>query len=68
MIVVIAFIENTKGQLCITQRALNIPYAGYWELPGGKLEASESLTKALVREVYEELGIESLDVKHFATI
>lgn len=57
MKVVIAFIRNNKNELLITQRALNTPYGGYWELPGGKVHNDEDHQDAVQRELKEELGI-----------
>jgi len=44
-------------QFLLTSRPEGKVYAGYWEFPGGKLEAGESVEQALRRELQEELGI-----------
>ena len=55
--VVAAIIENPHGQLLIAERPPNKAWAGYWEFPGGKIEAGESHEAALLRELREELGL-----------
>jgi len=44
-------------EFLLAQRPEGKVYAGYWEFPGGKVEAGESVRQALVRELQEELGI-----------
>ncbi|MCX9155870.1 Nudix family hydrolase [Niveibacterium sp. 24ML] len=52
-----AVITRPDGSFLLGQRAPDTFYAGYWEFPGGKVEAGESAHAALVRELQEELGI-----------
>ena len=49
---------DTEGRYLLGQRPEGKPYAGYWEVPGGKIEAGESVFMALKRELQEELGID----------
>ncbi len=46
-----------EGRFLLTSRPVGKVYAGYWEFPGGKLEAGETVAQALKRELQEELGI-----------
>lgn len=52
-----AIITRPDGAVLLGQRAEGTFYPGYWEFPGGKVEACETPKEALVRELQEELGI-----------
>ena len=56
--VAVGVLINAEGEFLLTSRPAGKVYAGYWEFPGGKLEAGESVEEALRRELFEELGIE----------
>jgi len=49
---------DQSGRYLLGQRPEGKPYAGYWEVPGGKIEKGESVFEALKRELQEELGID----------
>ena len=49
---------DAQGRYLLGQRPEGKPYAGYWEVPGGKIENGESVFAALKRELQEELGID----------
>lgn len=53
-----AVIIQPDGRYLLTCRPEGKPYAGYWEFPGGKIEAGEAPLHALDRELQEELGIQ----------
>lgn len=55
--VAVGVLLQPDGAFLLTSRPQGKVYAGYWEFPGGKLEASESVEQALRRELQEELGI-----------
>ena len=56
----VALIDR-DGRVLLAQRPEGKSMAGLWEFPGGKVEKGETPEAALVRELYEELGIETWD-------
>jgi 8-oxo-dGTP diphosphatase len=57
MDVAVGVLIAPDGRFLLTSRPAGKVYAGYWEFPGGKLEAGETVEAALRRELHEELGI-----------
>ena len=55
--VAVGILLSADGALLLSTRPPGKAYAGYWEFPGGKIEAGESVEQALRRELIEELGI-----------
>ena len=50
---------DADGRVLLAQRPAGKPMAGFWEFPGGKVEAGETPEVALIRELQEELGIDT---------
>lgn len=50
---------NERGEVLLAQRPEGKSMAGLWEFPGGKVQEGENPEFALMRELEEELGIET---------
>jgi 8-oxo-dGTP diphosphatase len=50
---------DADGRVLITERPEGKQLAGLWEFPGGKVEPGETPEQTVVRELHEELGIET---------
>ena len=55
--VAVGVLVRADGAVLLADRPAGKPYAGYWEFPGGKIEAGETVEQALIRELGEELGV-----------
>jgi len=65
--VAVGIVQRPDGQYLLTTRPQGKAYAGYWEFPGGKLEAQESVVAALRRELQEEINITITDAEMVRT-
>ena len=59
VLVVACALVDPDGRVLLAQRPPGKAMAGLWEFPGGKVDAGETPEAALVRELAEELSIET---------
>ena len=58
----------TNDKILVSKRPDHLHKGGYWEFPGGKIEAGESKECALARELAEELSIHFSASEHFQSL
>jgi 8-oxo-dGTP diphosphatase len=59
LLVAACALVDTDGRVLLAQRPEGKQLAGLWEFPGGKVEAGETPEQCLIRELQEEIGIET---------
>lgn len=55
--VAVGVLRSTDGRVLLAERRPGSDGAGFWELPGGKIDAGETPAQAAARELGEELGV-----------
>lgn len=65
--VAVGVILRADGTVLLGDRPEGKPWAGWWELPGGKLEPNETVLEALSRELQEELGLTPTEATPWVT-
>lgn len=59
VLVAAAALIDVDGRVLLAERPAGKPLAGLWEFPGGKVQEGETPEAALIRELGEELGIDT---------
>jgi mutator protein MutT len=58
-VIVAAAVVERDGRFLVTRRPPGVHLEGFWEFPGGKCDAGETLPVCLMREMREELGVDT---------
>lgn len=61
--VAVNILRSSDGRVLMAERTARQISAGFWELPGGKVDPGETPQQAAVRELAEEIGVRALDVR-----
>ncbi|TDL85856.1 (deoxy)nucleoside triphosphate pyrophosphohydrolase [Meridianimarinicoccus aquatilis] len=59
VLVAAVVLVDPDGRVLLAQRPEGKAMTGLWEFPGGKVEQGETPEAALIRELHEELGIDT---------
>jgi 8-oxo-dGTP diphosphatase len=59
LLVAACALVDTDGRVLLAQRPEGKQLAGLWEFPGGKVEPGETTEQCIIRELHEEIGIET---------
>lgn len=59
LLVAACALVDADGRVLLAQRPPGKQLAGLWEFPGGKVELGETPEQCIVRELHEEIGIET---------
>ncbi|MGH9164807.1 MAG: Nudix family hydrolase [Acidimicrobiales bacterium] len=57
--VAVGVLRAPDGRVLLAERKAGKDAAGFWELPGGQVEAGESAAQAAARELFEEVGVQA---------
>jgi 8-oxo-dGTP diphosphatase len=68
VIIVAAAIVERDGRFLLTRRQKGVHLEGFWEFPGGKCDANETLPHCLRRELREELDVDATVGEEILTV